>query len=107
MKTVESALGVELVEADGTALLVLGHQVEGSQTLQLDFLRLKQHLHDTCLSLGEHTLDDILGVDRSVLREVLGQFAGVQRLGVNDSTIVLAISRTLVVLVLINVINDF
>ena len=98
MQTVERALGVELFETWCTALLVLGHQVEGSQTLELHLLRLEQHLNDTCLCLGEHTLNHVLGEYRSVLRDVLRQLTGVECLCVNDSTVELTISRTCLVL---------
>lgn len=86
---------------------VLSHQVEGAQSLQLDLLRLQQHLDDAGLSLGEHTLYHVLGVNGAVLRDMPCELAGVQCFQVHDAPEKVAMRGTVLIRVLVHVIDNF
>ena len=91
---------IEVLLLQRTVLLVLQGAVERAEPLDLYLLRLQQHLNETAAELLQHAVNDVGGVDRSVLRDVVSQLARVQRLEVLDLCVPLAESCTERILVL-------
>ena len=81
---------IEVLLLQRTVLLVLQGAVEGAEPLDLYLLRLQQHLNQTAAELLQHAVNDVGGVDASVLRDVVSQLSGVQRLEVLDLCVPLA-----------------
>ena len=97
---------VELLLLQGTILLVLESAVEGAEALNLYLLRLQQHLNETAAELLQYAVNDIGGVDTSVLRDVVSQLSGVQCFQTLDLSVPLAEGRAVRVLVLLYFIQN-
>ena len=82
MERTQVLADVEVLLLGRATLGVLEGAVERAEALNLHLLRLQQHLQQTAAELLQHTIDDIGGVDATVLRDVVGQLSGVQRLRV-------------------------
>ena len=53
--------------------------VERAEAVDLHLLRVEQHLQQTAAELLQHAVNDVGGVDRAVLRDVVCQLARIQR----------------------------
>ena len=106
MESLQVLVHVEILLLGGSVLLVLEGAVEGAEALNLYLLRLQQHLNETAAELLQHAVNDVGGVDRAVLRNVVSQLARVQRLEVLDLCVPLAESHAVRVLVLLYFIQN-
>ena len=106
VQTPDVLVYIELVLAQSTALLALDGGVEGTQTINLHLLRVKQHLQQTAAELLQNTIYHVGGINASVLANVVRQLTGVQALQVLHSSVVLAIGSAVLILVLVNFINN-
>ena len=70
VQTPDVLVYIELVLAQSTALLALDGGVEGTQTINLHLLRVKQHLQQTAAELLQNTKHHVRCVDRAVLCNV-------------------------------------
>ena len=109
MKGCQVLVHVEVLLLVGTALGALGSQVERAQSGDLHLLRVKEHLDETGLELLEHALHHVLGKDRSVLGDVLGQLGQAQCFDTFQSGVPLPEHHRLTVLdvILVNFIKNF
>ena len=84
---------VAVLRLQRTLLLVLQRAVERAAALYLHLLRVEEHLKQTASELLQYAVNDVGSVDRAVLRDVVGQLSGVQRLEVLDLCVPLAEGR--------------
>ena len=88
-------------------VLLVGHtlrvdaQVEGAQTVELDLVALQEQFLETLDELLHYALHDIGGKDRTVLHHVAAEVTGAHRVMINQTTIGLAVSAVLAVVVLV------
>ena len=86
-----------------TLLGALNGGYEGSQTVDLDGVTLRQELGDAARHLHQDTLDDVAAVNRVVLGHVVTETTQGDRLLLDGLRVVLAVTRVVGVQVLTNV----
>jgi len=106
VQTLDVRVHVELVLAHCTALVALQRGVERAESLDLHLLRVEQHLDQTATELLQYAVNDVGGVNRSVLADVGCQLTGVQTLKVLYSAVPLTESLRVRVLILVHFIDN-
>ena len=106
MQTFDVLLHVELVLAHRTALGALNGGIERAQSLNLNALRVEQHLQQAAAELLHHAVHHVGRVNRTVLGNVVRQLARVHTLQILHASVVLAVGRVVLVLVLVHFINN-
>ena len=96
--------GVELILIFG-ALAATG-EIEGAQSVELQLVALQEQLLEAVDELLHHALDDVGGVDGTVLGDVTADVVGDQGTLADKSSVGLTVGAGLAVLVLVRAIID-